>query len=695
MAENIATLGIRVDPRGAVTGASKAKRAILGIGKAADRIKRSIFSLQTGMLALGAGAVARGFIRTASSLEKLKVQLKTVTGSTVKANVAFNQLVRFTTKTPYEIEEVTSAFVKLKAYGLDPSEEALTSFGNTASAMGKDLNQMIEAVADAATMEFERLKEFGIKSKQEGDKVMFTFQGVTTEVQKDSEAIQAYLMNIGNTKFGGAMADQMNTLQGALSNLKGSWTIFQDQVMDAGVFDLIKVSLDHISETLFGDQKSVAANAKKAGEEISTFFREALFGAAAFVDVLSPIVRTIGSSIKDLWEGFRSLPEWVQQAGIVGAFILGKKGTLIIATTAALVDGLAKKLEEIVSLGTLGDLGIGTTDDKLNLPSLPEPPTRTPDVNEGEALGWAIELIRKLEEQAEARRKLLELQNGQNEAQEENNNQMVVANEGLTAFHEKWAEMAETIRTPMEEIGIMTAEIFGEGGTLATGIGNATAKALVFGKSFSASMKSLGQTIISSVIGNLVQMGVQMAINWAKEKLFKIAATTLDTTTQATKTATAIMALGTVTTASAAMGGVTAAAWAPAAAMVSLATFGANAAPAMAGITATNALSVGLGAASGLSGGLSFAAEGGDFNAGQSIIVGEEGAELFIPKTAGTVVPNDQLGGGGQTTNEVNIDFTVNAMDSQSFQQSMAENADLIVGVIRNAFHEQGEAVVI
>ena len=84
MAENIATLGIRVDPRGAVTGASKAKRAILGIGKAADRIKRSIFSLQTGMLALGAGAVARGFIRTASSLEKLKVQLKTVTGSTVK-----------------------------------------------------------------------------------------------------------------------------------------------------------------------------------------------------------------------------------------------------------------------------------------------------------------------------------------------------------------------------------------------------------------------------------------------------------------------------------------------------------------------------------------------------------------------------------------------------------------------------------
>ena len=35
--------------------------------------------------------------------------------------------------------------------------------------MGKDLSQMIEAVADATTGEFERLKEFGIKAGKEGD----------------------------------------------------------------------------------------------------------------------------------------------------------------------------------------------------------------------------------------------------------------------------------------------------------------------------------------------------------------------------------------------------------------------------------------------------------------------------------------------------------------------------------------------
>jgi diaminopimelate decarboxylase len=71
-----------------------------------------------------------------------------------------------TSETPFGLAQATQGFVKMKALGLDPTRAALTSFGNTASAMGKDLNQMIEAVADASTGEFERLKEFGIKASR-------------------------------------------------------------------------------------------------------------------------------------------------------------------------------------------------------------------------------------------------------------------------------------------------------------------------------------------------------------------------------------------------------------------------------------------------------------------------------------------------------------------------------------------------
>jgi len=66
--------------------------------------------------------------------------------------------------------------------------------------------------------------------------------------------------------------------------------------------------------------------------------------------------------------------------------------------------------------------------------------------------------------------------------------------------------------------------------------------------------------------------------------------------------------------------------------------------------------------------------------------------ETVIDHTKGQSAGGSQV---LQTTNEVNIDFTVNAMDSQSFQQSMMENSDLIIGVIRSAFNEQGESVAI
>ena len=100
-----------------------------------------------------------------------------------------------------------------------PSKDSMISFANTSAAMGKSLEQMIEAVADATTFEFERLKEFGIKTRQEGDKVKFTFRGVTTEVEKNADAVKEFLENIGNTTFAGAAIEQTKTLAGSISNL--------------------------------------------------------------------------------------------------------------------------------------------------------------------------------------------------------------------------------------------------------------------------------------------------------------------------------------------------------------------------------------------------------------------------------------------------------------------------------------------
>ena len=53
--------------------------------------------------------------------------------------------------------------------------------------------------------------------------------------------------------------------------------------------------------------------------------------------------------------------------------------------------------------------------------------------------------------------------------------------------------------------------------------------------------------------------------------------------------------------------------------------------------------------------GLSAFANGGRPLVGKASIVGERGPELFVPKIAGTIIPNNKLGGGDNTTNIVNV----------------------------------------
>lgn len=185
--------------------------------------------------ALATLALGRGLVQTITSFEKLEASLRTVTGSADKAKIAFNALQEFASKTPFQLEEMVAAFIKLRSLGLTPSEDALTSFGNTAVAMGKSLNQMIEAVADATTGEFERLKEFGIRASTEGEKVTFTFQGVSTTVGKNAKEIEAYLKSIGNVQFAGAMDEQANTLNVALSNMGDSFSKLAKAIGDAGL----------------------------------------------------------------------------------------------------------------------------------------------------------------------------------------------------------------------------------------------------------------------------------------------------------------------------------------------------------------------------------------------------------------------------------------------------------------------------
>lgn len=227
------------------------------LGKSGKRTAADISHLN-GVLKLGSGLLAAfsltelatSFIQITAESQKMAASLETVLGSADKAQQAMDYLQAFATRTPYQLEQVTSAYIKLNAFGLEASERAMVSYGDTASAMGRDLDQMIEAVADAATGEFERLKEFGIKSKNQGDTISFTFKGITTSVANNSAAIQEYLMALGENNFAGAMEKQMGTLGGAISNMKDSYSRMVLAMSEAGADALLQDLVRGISELM-------------------------------------------------------------------------------------------------------------------------------------------------------------------------------------------------------------------------------------------------------------------------------------------------------------------------------------------------------------------------------------------------------------------------------------------------------------
>tara|TARA_Y100000385_G_scaffold239853_1_gene255421 strand:- start:1670 stop:4057 length:2388 start_codon:yes stop_codon:yes gene_type:complete len=79
-------------------------------------------------------------------------------------------------------------------------------------------------------------------------------------------------------------------------------------------------------------------------------------------------------------------------------------------------------------------------------------------------------------------------------------------------------------------------------------------------------------------------------------------------------------------------------------------------------------------------------ANGGPAQANKPYIVGEEGPELFVPKTSGTVVPNG-MGGTQNVTNNY-ITNSIQAVDAKSVAQLFAENRKTLLGTVQMAQQE-------
>lgn len=172
-------------------------------------------------------AFAKDVARVTGEFQKFQAVLTNTLGSSSKAKKALDDITKFASVTPFSVQQLTASFVKLANQGFIPTTNELRKLGDLSASVGKDFDQLTEAVIDAQVGEFERLKEFGIRAAKEGDNVTFTFKGIQTQTEFTNEAIRKYILSLGDLQgVSGSMAAISETLNGRLSNLGDTYDQF-------------------------------------------------------------------------------------------------------------------------------------------------------------------------------------------------------------------------------------------------------------------------------------------------------------------------------------------------------------------------------------------------------------------------------------------------------------------------------------
>jgi len=168
----------------------------------------------------GVSATAAVFVlRQADAFDKYRNKLEIATKSTEKAARIFEAAKQYANVTPFSTGGVTDAAARLEMYGMTAAKW-LPLAGDMAGAMGRDITQAVEAIADAVSGGgLERLKEFGIGSMQ-------LKKAGWTESYKDQQGIESMkkaLADLIGERYMGGAARMSTTLSGKLSTLQGEF----------------------------------------------------------------------------------------------------------------------------------------------------------------------------------------------------------------------------------------------------------------------------------------------------------------------------------------------------------------------------------------------------------------------------------------------------------------------------------------
>jgi len=246
-------------------------------------------------IAAAVGTASAAIVNITSEFQGYEAQLKTALGTTAAAEIALQQISEAAAKTPESVQSLTEAYVRLANTGLQPTIDELLKITDVSISQNKSVMAFSEAIIDAQTFEFERLKEFGILASKAGDKITFSFKGQEKQVAASALAVRDYLIGLGDMDgIAGAAEEKSKTLGGALSNLADSASrlaVSIGEILSPALTSIIRQFTDIISvaDDFIGSTRDIFSAMNEAGQ-----FDFSIHGAGAIGDFFEGISNRIG-----------------------------------------------------------------------------------------------------------------------------------------------------------------------------------------------------------------------------------------------------------------------------------------------------------------------------------------------------------------------------------------------------------------
>ena len=659
----------------------KTKQAFNGIRSGLANLRSSIFSVQSALIGIGAGLVVRSFINVGSQVKDLGIRFNFLFGNVKEGTKAFDNLVNFAAKVPFSLEDIAGASGNLAVVAKDADDltRILKITGNVAAVTGLDFQ--------LTATQIQRSFAGGIASaevfRERGVRALLGFKaGATVSVE---ETIKAFEDTFGeNGRFAKATEVLATTFTGTMSMLGDKLFKFRRDTNQAGFFDFIKQALVDVNKLIENNDELLKKLAFQTSEFMINVTKNVLIGGAVLMDTLRPIFKMIGVAINGIIQSVKALPSGIREFGIIGFLMLGGKGKLVaiaIMSTidiirsalgdlsnamATMIEGMSKALRFLklisedtlkANLETVQDFRDAAEKLKTPLKAVNDESKQTAE-NFGKAEATIRKFLKNLEENAKiSREQFNEMMNALDSADKSAKEFGISLAKIKDNVLESFKKDFESINTTLAKMASSSLKAFSR--TLA--------EALVLGKDLNMSMKELAQKILVDLLAFTIQIVLQEAIRFALAgKIFK-------TKDKEKNTARELGILNAIDNTLH---------------MSKLQTLKAQTKEmekqkkiqGMTMLMSGNPL-----------GFLGFMSKGGAVSKGKPVVVGERGAELFIPNSSGQITQSARGTSGGS----VNVNFNITAMDTQGFDEALQNNRGTITAIINNALTEKGRSELV